>query len=121
MEVHNNPHYGSDSIINYDEGRISESLERSRLNLSVWVGDQNLLCGPGPNPGNKSNLKIQDTSVGSLNLSGSGPSIGNEYRINTRDTRVGDQNLIGPGPDIDSLNRMTRRDTRVGDQNLIGP
>ena len=120
IEVHNNPHYGSDSNINYDEGRISESSESSRLNLSVRVGDQNLLCGPGPNAVNKSNLKIQDTRVGSLSLSGSGPSIGNEYRINARDTRVGDQNLIGSRPKINSLNRMIRTDNRVGGQNLSG-
>ena len=29
VEVHNNPHYESDSNVNYDEGRISELLESS--------------------------------------------------------------------------------------------
>ena len=118
--MHNNPHYGSDSNINYDEGRISESSESSRLNLSVWVEDQNLLCGPRPNARNKSNLKIQDIRVGNQNLCGSGPRIGNEYRVGSLDTRVGDLNFNGPGPCIRSLNRMIRMDTRVGGQNLDG-
>ena len=81
VEVHNNLHYGSDSYINNDEGRISESSESSRLNSSVRVGHQNLLYSPGPNAGNKSNLKIQDTRVGNQNLCGSGPSIGLEWLI----------------------------------------
>ena len=112
--------YGSDSNINYDEGRISESLESSRLNSSFRVGGQHLLYGPGPNAGNKSSLLIPDTRVENQNLCGSGPSIGNEYRVSSLDTRVGDQNLYGPGPCIGSLNRMIMTDTRVGCQNLDG-
>ena len=58
VKVHNNPHYGSDPNISYDEGRISEFLKSSRLNSSVRVGGQNLLYGPGPKAGNKLNLNI---------------------------------------------------------------
>ena len=49
VEVHNNPQYGSDLNINYDEGRISEISEGIRLNSSARIGDQNLY-GPDPSP-----------------------------------------------------------------------
>ena len=48
IEVHNNLHYGSDLNINYDEGRISEVSENSRLNSSTRVGGRNLVPEPAP-------------------------------------------------------------------------
>ena len=95
VEVHNNPHYGSDSNINYDEGTISKSSESSRLNSSTQVGGQNVSYGPGPSARSNCNLKIQDTRVGNQIVSGTGPSIGIEYRVSNLDTRVQDQNLYG--------------------------
>ena len=118
--MRNNPYYGSDPNINYDEGRISESLESSRLNSSVRMGGQNLLYGPRSNSGNKFNSNIQETRVGNQNFCGSGSSIGNKYRVSSLDTRVGDQNLYGLRPCIGLWNRTIRMDTRVGSQNLYG-
>ena len=140
VEVHNNPHYGSDSNINYDEGRISESLESS-----TWVGSQNVSYGPGPSAGSNCNLKIQDIGVGNQTVCGTRPSIGIEYRVSNLDIRVRDQNLyghgscisyadimmelnarvrnqelVGSGPSIE-LYGISARDTRVGDQTLSGP
>ena len=36
--------YGSESNVNYDEGRISEISGRTRFSLNTGVGDQNLCC-----------------------------------------------------------------------------
>ena len=69
-EVQDHSRCGSESNINYEEGRISVASGRTRLNVTTRVGDQNLY--------------------------GSGPSGRSIYVLNNMIIRVGDQNLYGP-------------------------
>ena len=73
-EVQDQTIYGSESNLNYKEGRISDVSGRNRLIINARVGDQNLY-GPGP-------------------------SVRSVYEEGNTNTRVGDRNLHGPGPSI---------------------
>ena len=96
-EVQDHSRYGSESNINYNEGRTSEVSGRTRLSINTRVGDQNLY-GPGPSFGNVYGVNNMITRVGDQNLYVPGLSSGNSYGQSNLNTRVGDQNFYDSEP-----------------------